>query len=65
MQAVIVYYILIKMAREWRFNPSVYRAKGDRLVHRAVPVSHNEGRSDQLLFFGELTVVKPALTLVI
>ena len=34
---------LIKMAGEWRFNPSVHRAKGDRLVRaRALPVCDNE-----------------------
>ena len=33
----------IKMAGEWRFNPSVHRAKGDRLVRaRALPVCDNE-----------------------
>ena len=32
MQAVIALYILIKMASELRFNPSVHRVKGDRLV---------------------------------
>ena len=37
MQAVITLYILMKMAGEWLFNPSVHRAKGDRLVRRALP----------------------------
>ena len=42
MQAVIVYYILIKIAGEWRFNPSLHRAKGDRLVRaRVLPVCDN------------------------
>ena len=31
------------MAGEWRFNPSVHRAKGDRLVGaRVLPVCHND-----------------------
>ena len=29
------------MAGEWQFNPSVHRAKGDRLVRRALPVADN------------------------
>ena len=30
------------MAGEWRLNPSVHRAKGDRLVHaRVLPVCDN------------------------
>ena len=32
----IIYFI--KMAGEWQFNPSVHRAKGDRLV-RAIVLS--------------------------
>ena len=35
-------YILIKTAGEWRFNPSVLRAKGDRLMRaRALSVGDN------------------------
>ena len=42
MQAVIAQNILIKMACVWRFNPSVHRAKGDRLVRaRMLPVCDN------------------------
>ena len=39
MQAVVAKNILIKLAGEWRFNPSVHREKGDRLVRaRVLPV---------------------------
>ena len=39
MQALIALYILIKMASELRFNPSVHRVKGNRLVRaRGRPV---------------------------
>ena len=42
MQAVMAFNILIKMAGEWRFNPSVHRANGDRLVRaRVLPVCNN------------------------
>ena len=41
MQAVNTKYFN-KMAGEWRFNPSVHRAKGDRLVRATVlPVCNN------------------------
>ena len=42
MQAVIA-YISIKMAGEWRFNPIVQRAKGDRLVLAGVLPSATMG----------------------
>ena len=37
--------------REWRFNPGVHRAKGDRLVRGALPVGGNDMEDFQSILY--------------
>ena len=52
--------MLIKIASEWLFNPSVYRAKGDRLVRaRVLPVCDNglSAANSKAAFFLQFTLL--------